>query len=335
MRAQRVATAERGAPMPDNEQRNGRRTEQRRRILIAGLSIGLLLVAVLIVVWIALAPSSGTRETKNCAELRNGDTSDPASPHFLLPKSEANLGFAWTFEDPGRVYEDTTRLEWETVTEVSTAGSTEGSPEARITTDRPADIDAGSFLDISMTRLVNKGSSRAVPDDQIGYLAITTDDAVEVQVCIDARGVAPGVYTGALEFTDDKVRSAPIAVQVTVPYGDERIPLTFFIVGALIAIALVLLRAWGTSDVPVFGLVFALTVAILVAMTEVGPLEVRSDPGWGARTQDFVSLTIATVLAVLGASALGEILPDLRTGGDASGQPTGPAPDVSNGEEDG
>jgi hypothetical protein len=298
------------------------RSDQRTRILIAGLAIGLLLLAVLTVVWIVLAPSSGTRETKNCAELRNGDTSDPASPHFLLPKSEANLGFAWTFEDTTRVYEDTTRLVWETVTESST--------EARITTERPDDVDAGSFLDVSMTMLVNSGSSRAIPADQVGYLAITTDDAVEVQVCVDARGVAPGVYTGALEFTDDKVRSAPIALQMTVPYGDERIPLTFFIVGALIAIALVLLRAWGTSDVPVFGLVFALSVAILVAMTEVGPLEVRSDPGWGARTQDFVSLTIATVLAILGASALGEILPELR-GGDGGSDEGSSEPGTTSG----
>ncbi len=122
---------------------------------------------------------------------------------------------------------------------------------------------------MSMTKLANKGSSHAIPNDQIGYIALATDDAVEVQICVDARGVPPGVYAAALEFTDANVRAAPIGVQMTVPYSDERVPLTFFIIGALIALALVILRAWGNNNVPVFGLVFVLVVAILVAIIEV------------------------------------------------------------------
>jgi len=75
-------------------------TDQRKRILIVGLSIGLVLVAALIVVWVALSPGTETRETQNCDELTSVDTADPNSPHFLLPKSERNLGFAWSFDEP-------------------------------------------------------------------------------------------------------------------------------------------------------------------------------------------------------------------------------------------
>ncbi len=278
---------------------------QQKPILVVGLSIGLVLVAALIVVWVFLSPSSGLRETKNCDELDSGDVAELSSPHFLLPRSETNLGFAWTFDDPSVPYEDRTRLNWETIG---------GESGTQIDSKRPADIEPSDYLGVAMTKLVNKGNSRAIPEAQVGYIALATSDAVEVQLCVDARGVPPGVYGAALEFTDSNVRAAPIAVQMTVPYSDERVPLTFFIIGALIALGLVVLRAWGTNDIPVYGLVFALVVAILVAVTEVGPLEVKSVPGWGARTQDFVTLTIATVLAVLGASALGEILPDLREG---------------------
>lgn len=186
--------------------------DQRKRILVVGLSIGLVLVAALIVVWVVLSPQTGPRETRNCGEVQGIATADPDSPHFLLPKSEGNLGFAWTFDDPNQAYEDTTRLIWETVVD--------GSPQPEISNDRPAGVEPGTFLDVSMSKLANKSSSQAIPNDQIGYFALATDDAVEIQICIDARGVPPGVYGAALEFTDRNVRAAPIAVQMTVPYSD-------------------------------------------------------------------------------------------------------------------
>ena len=271
---------------------------RRRRLLltvlgVAGIALGVIAMARL---WFG-AEVSGDGQTCGHSTLTTGTT--VADRSVLIPAGGEQIGFTWVFGSDETVHRMRTVFQWD-------------DPISR-----PAPLLVGDRLGVRVpAELANAARDHSIPGDQVNTLATVTATGVELNVCVDASGVGPGRYSGALTFEDPQVRSTPYVIDVVVKNRAEWMPLAAIVVGIAVAlIVLVLSLACTESPMPLTGVLALVLGAVVVMVGTAKPWAMwTNDPTWGDDPfLDWLALAAATAFALMGAVAAGDTVQGIRS----------------------